>query len=135
MKNGNFLIWPGLKNPQLLKHLPPSIVTALGHMGQERKNLQYTIHVKSEVEVAEDSNFYPYAETVKTHELCAIIIPINLNRKGFGDITGALPHKSSRGNLYVMVMYAYDSNAILTEPIKIDRQQTSAMLSSISTRS
>ena len=29
MKNGNFLIWIGLKNQQLLKHIPPSIATAL----------------------------------------------------------------------------------------------------------
>ena len=38
--------------------------------------------------------------------------------KGFIDIIGAFPHKSSRINLYVMVMYEYDSNAILSEPIK-----------------
>ena len=82
------------------------------------KNLQSTKHVKSEVEVEEDSNFYPDSETVKTHEMCATIIPFNINRKVFGDLTGALPHKSSRGNLYVMVLYDYYSNAILAEPIK-----------------
>ena len=51
INNGNFLTWPGLNNEQLLKHLPPRIETALGHMDQERKNLQSTKPVKSEVEV------------------------------------------------------------------------------------
>ena len=55
---------------------------------------------------------------MNTHELCATIIHLNINRKGFSYLTGAFPHKSSRGNLYVMVMYDYNSNAILAKPIK-----------------
>ena len=78
------------------------------------------------MEVEEDSDFYPEAETVKTHELCATIIPFNIKRKGFSDLTGALPHKSSRGKFYVMVMYDYDSNEILNEPIK--NRQTATIL-------
>ena len=45
-KNGNFLTWLGLKNQQLLKQLPPSIVTTLGHLDQERKNPQSTKQFK-----------------------------------------------------------------------------------------
>ena len=56
-----------------------------------------------------------------THELCATIIPFNIKIKGFSDLTGIFPHKSSRGNLYAMVMYDHDSNVILAEPI-INRQ-------------
>ena len=55
---------------------------------------------------------------MKNHELCETINPFNLKRKGFSDLTGAFPHNSSRGNVYVMVMYDYDSNTILAEPIK-----------------
>ena len=55
---------------------------------------------------------------MKTHELCATIIPFNIKVKGFNDITGAFPHNSIRGNLYVMVVYGYDSNEILAKPIK-----------------
>ena len=80
--------------------------------------------MKLEVEVEEDSNFYPDAESVKTHEMCATIIPFNIKRNGFSDFTGAFPHKSSMGNLYVMVMYDYDINAILAEPTK-NRQAAS----------
>ena len=39
IENGNLLTWPGLNNQQFLKHLPPIIATALGHLDQERKNL------------------------------------------------------------------------------------------------
>ena len=70
------------------------------------------------MEFEEDKYFYPDAETLKTHELCVKIIPFNLKRKGFSDLTDAFPHKSIRGNLHVMVLYDYDSNAILDEPIK-----------------
>ena len=83
-----------------------------------KKNLQSTKHVKSEGEVDEDRNFYQDTETVKTHEICANIIPFNLKRKGFSDPNGALLRNSSIGNLHVMVMYDYDSNEILVEPIK-----------------
>ena len=103
-------------------------------MDQDRKNLQSTKHAKSELGVEEDIKFYPDVKTVKTHVLCATITPFNIKRKGFIDITGNVQHKSSRVNLYAMVMYDYDSNAILTKPIKMSRQQPSAMISSISTR-
>ena len=103
--------------------------------GPGEKNLQSTKHVKSEVEVEEDSNFYLDAETVKTHELCATKINFNFKRDLFSDLNGPFPHKSSRGNLYVMVLYDYDSNKILDELIKIGIQQPFTMLSSRSTRS
>ena len=118
IKNGNFLTWPGLKNQQLLNHLPPNIVTALLHMDQERKILQTKKRVKSEVEVEEDSYFHPDAVTVQAHEMCATITPFNLNIKGFSDLTGVPLHKSIILNLYVMVLYDYDSNAILAKPTK-----------------
>ena len=34
------------------------------------------------------------------------------------DLTGKFPHMSSRGNQYLVVVYDYDSNAIVFEPIK-----------------
>ena len=80
--------------------------------------------MKSEVEFEEDSDFYPDAESVKNHELCATVIPFNIKRKGLSDLTGVFPHKSSRGNLYVMVMYDYDINAILFEPTKNRQTET-----------
>ena len=61
INNGKFLTCPGLKSQQLLKYLPPRIAKSLGHIYQERRNLQYTKHVKSEGIVEKDSDFYPEA--------------------------------------------------------------------------
>ena len=49
----------------IVKHLPPSIATALIHLDQERKNLQSTKHVKSKWDIEEDKYFYPDIEKVK----------------------------------------------------------------------
>ena len=38
--------------------------------------------------------------------------------KAYSDLTGRFPVQSSRGNNYVMVIYSYDANAILAEPLK-----------------
>ena len=74
--------------------------------------------MKSELEIEEDNDFHPITESVKTHEVCAAIIKLNTNRKGFSCLIGALPQKMIRGNLYVMVVYGFDSNVILSQPIK-----------------
>ena len=93
-------------------------------MDQERNNFQSTKHVKSEVEVEEERDFYPDAESVKNHEICVTIIPFNLKRNVFSDLISAFPHKSISINFYVMVMYYYDRNAILAETIKNRRAET-----------
>jgi hypothetical protein len=53
----------------------------------------------------------------------------NVEGKSYADLTGRFPCKSELGNLYVMVLYAYDANAILVEPIKnrSDVEQLKAM--------
>jgi hypothetical protein len=38
--------------------------------------------------------------------------------KSYSDLTGRFPVQSELGNLYVLVLYAYDANAILVEPLK-----------------
>ena len=55
---------------------------------------------------------------MKKNELCVAIVLFNIKRKGFSDLTKDFPHKSRRGNLYVMVIFDYDSNAILDKSIK-----------------
>ena len=42
IKNGNFFTWLGLNIPNITRFLPASIATALGHLDQERENLQST---------------------------------------------------------------------------------------------
>ena len=40
------------------------------------------------------------------------------NEFAYGDLTGAFPFKSSRGNKYLYILYDYNSNAILVHPLK-----------------
>ena len=123
IKNSNFLTWTGLNIANITRFLPASIATALGHIDQERANLQST---KSKVPainlppyinttmISEDKDFAPAISSTKTFDFCGTIIPFVATRTGYHDLTGALPHKSSRGNQYIFFLYDYDGNAILT---------------------
>ena len=74
--------------------------------------------VKFEFDIEESKYFYPITMSVKTHKVCATIIPSNTKKKNFSYLTVTFPHKSIRGNLYVMVVYYFGSNTILAKPIK-----------------
>jgi hypothetical protein len=54
--------------------------------------------------------------TVRTHLVYAKVVTIT--GQIYSDQTGRFPVTSSRGNKYIMVVYDYDSAAILAEPIK-----------------
>ena len=47
-----------------------------------------------------------------------MLIDFSPKNTAYGDLTGRFPHKSSRGNQYLLVIYDYDSNAISAEPLK-----------------
>jgi hypothetical protein len=42
----------------------------------------------------------------------------NPTHKSYSDLTGRFPVHSSQGNLYVLVLYLYDANAILVEYLR-----------------
>ena len=46
------------------------------------------------------------------------IIPFSAKEMSYEDLTGAFPYTSSRGYKYLYVLYNYDSNLILVEPLK-----------------
>jgi hypothetical protein len=54
--------------------------------------------------------------TVRTHFVYAKVIEIT--GQIYSDQTGRFPVTSSKGNKYIMIVYDYDSRAILAEPIK-----------------
>ena len=71
-------------------------------------------------------DFFPKSETInqKTHECFAIILdPISKQDTAYFDLTGKFPYQSARGHQYLFVLYHYDSNSILIEPLK-SRQST-----------
>ena len=57
-------------------------------------------------------------DNVRMHNLFFTIETSSDIRKSYSEQTGKLPHQSTRGNQYVMILYDYDSNLILSNPIK-----------------
>ena len=66
----------------------------------------------------DDQNCFPTAEPTRTNDVVATIVPFKERNTAYSDLTGRFPHKSSRGNEYILVVYDYDSNAILTTPLQ-----------------
>ena len=114
IRNGNLTTWPGLTYENVSKHLPNMPATALGHMDQHQQGLQST---KSLVHLDSD-DFNPPAIATPTNQVVAQMISFKTNNKGYFDLTGAFPYESSRGNKYILVLYSYDTNAILVHPLK-----------------
>jgi hypothetical protein len=117
VKNGNFITWPGLDATSIHKYLPDSVATAKGHLDQEQQNLQST---KTKVSTSVQEDFFPTSPTpsVTTNEYCALLFPFIPKSTGYTDLTGRFPHISARGNKYLLIVYDFDSNAILAEPLK-----------------
>lgn len=117
IENNHFTTWPGLTTNNVKKHLTKSIATTKGHLDQERKNKQST---KPKRAILDDFVASPpITDGTKTKELYATIVTLSADtNKIYTDQTGRFPVQSSQGNKYLMVLYDYDSNAILAEPLK-----------------
>ena len=119
--NNFFTTWSGLTSDAVRKFLPKSLNTAKGHLKTAPKNLRSTtknspnpaITFPSTVMTTPPSNPEP---PVRTHFVYPKVIDIT--GQIFSDQTGRFPVTSSRGNQYIMVVYDYDSAAILAEPLK-----------------
>ena len=114
IKNGNFISWPGIDELNFNKLLIQTAETAKGHLDQERQGLQST------QELTED--FFPNKEA-KTKSVAIKLQPFHPKTTAYSDLTGKFPYKSSRGHQYILVVYDYDSNAILAAPLKSRQAQ------------
>ena len=122
IKNGNFVTWPGLSYDRASKYFPTTIATPMGHLDQEQKNIQSTIHLIP-LTAEEEKNMmmdrFPLQDTTSpTHNVMCALIPFILPAKGYMDLTGRFPYRSSSGNQYIMVFYNYDGNFINAKPVK-----------------
>ena len=52
-----------------------------------------------------------------TNDVAYSIVYITPKNVAYTDLTGRFPYRSSRGNEYILVLYHYDGNAILLEPL------------------
>jgi hypothetical protein len=119
-----YITLPGLNSELLHKHTPNSRATAKGHLNQTRQGTNLTCATKpaaldETTPSTIDDEFEPAPlasdNEERTHEcFAALIQPSGLV---YTDQTGRFICPSESGNNYLMVMYDYDSDAILAEPV------------------
>ena len=129
IKDGFFTTWPGLTYELVAKFLPEySEETAAGHLHRRRQGIRSTrvpvVERLNTVEMMEPE--LPGQGTLKqnreqrvgVHLVAHDELIIELNGTISTDQTGRFPIMSQKGNQYMMVLYNYDSNAILAEGCK-----------------
>jgi hypothetical protein len=106
------------------------MATAQGHMDQARKNRQSTkrptdrpatpLHTAPEPIARDtDNGLFPAQSPIKTHAVFAAIgLAEAHNGVVYTNLTGAFPVTSLSGNKYMLILYDYDSNSILVEPME-----------------
>jgi hypothetical protein len=113
IKNENFSSWPGLTEHAIEKHLSKSTATVNGHLNQKRTYARSTQpEQKPECSMKSELNL---DDGIKTH--CVYVAIVDAGQI-YTDQTGRFPVISSKGNVYIMVLYEYDGNSIMAEPIK-----------------
>ena len=120
IRNGHYATWPGLTVENVRRYLPKSTATVKGHLDQTRKN-QRSTKPKVTIEDTDEHDIVahpPITDGKRTHFVYAAIVDApNESGRVYTDQTGKFPVTSRKGSKYIMVLYDYDSNAILTEPM------------------
>jgi hypothetical protein len=111
IKNGHFTSWPGLTEHDVEQHLSKSTSTTKVHLNQHRQHERSTKVKDPKVIKAEPD----LDQGIKTQYIHAATIDAG---QIYTDQTGRFPVVSSKGKKYIMILYDYDSNAILAQPIK-----------------
>jgi hypothetical protein len=110
--------FPGLNSSTIRKYPPFSTATVKGHQDHIRKNMRSTKpSTASEPCTSLEEDTFPVdnQKGERTHFCFAAVHEIS--GQIFTDQTGPFVLPSSSGNKYIMILYDYDSNAILAEPI------------------
>jgi hypothetical protein len=110
--------FPGLNTRTLRKYPPQSIAMIKGHLDQSRKNQRSTKSTTSTTTANEHETCFPTSNNpnTRTHSCYATIM--EPTGQIYSDQTGRFVVPSSNGNNYLMILYDYDSNAILAEPMR-----------------
>lgn len=93
------------------KHLQETVATAKGHLDRKRKNFRPTEH---EYKIEEIS---PTQEE-KTNKVFASYLATDTEGVMYTDLKGKFPVTSIDGYKYILVLYHYDTNVILTKPLR-----------------
>eukprot|EP00957_Ditylum_brightwellii_P125211 9544748-Ditylum_brightwellii.AAC.1 len=120
---GYFTTLPGLTEKLVQKNLHKSNATVKGHLNQARKNVRSTKPKAKIIHVNKDMlNNFDLTEVLTEHSNDHYIAMYNLNIKEssrtFANFTGKFPITSTSGNNDILVLYDYDSIAILSIAMK-----------------
>ncbi|KAI2502231.1 hypothetical protein MHU86_12203 [Fragilaria crotonensis] len=117
----------GLTSQALRKHPPHSVATIKGHLDQTRKNQRSTKTAPPlpalpppDAEFSdEEADAFPVSDpdNARSHH-CYTAIVDAASGQIYSDQTGKFIVASSTGNNYILVVYDYDSNSILVEPMR-----------------
>lgn len=115
---------PGFTATMLKKHPPQSAAMIKGHLDQTRQNIRSTKTKTTNHEEVDD--WYPLQLTSPNDEQANYCYATIFSESGkmYSDQTEKFFQASSKGNLLIMILYDYDSNAILAEPLKNRKAET-----------
>jgi hypothetical protein len=110
IQNGHFATWPSITLKNVLNYLPKSDATAKGHMNKICQNIRSTQPAVVEPTpesymVQEDKCNYIYATIMDTNQI-------------YTDLTGRYPTTYISWNKYILILHDYDSNSVLSAPMK-----------------
>ena len=115
---GNFITWPGIESLNFQKLLGTTVASELGHLDQECKNLRSTKLPDSPCTEDPFTDAFPEQVATKSYNCFCRIEKHDLQEKPYNDLTGKFLLKSTRGHQYLLIVYDYDSNAIMNHPLK-----------------
>ena len=117
MKKGHFKTWPSVTVEAIQCYLPKSEATTVGHLDQQRKNIQSMKHTDDDQDTMHTLS--ALEKVLNTHALYAATICYNEpTGKLYTDLTGRFPVQSRRSHKYILVAYNFDSNSIHVKPLK-----------------
>jgi hypothetical protein len=92
----------------------------MGHLHMQRQGVRSTKNKAPPTNDYEDMLPPPRSHIDRTHHVGAHLLNLDQDLKGMisTDLTGRFPFTSSRGMIYLFILYDYDSNAILASSIK-----------------
>jgi hypothetical protein len=92
-------------------------------MDQTRTNIRSTRRIVAPHDATETDNNDTVPQEANNAATYQVFTRIENTGRIYTDQTGRFPVRSSQGNNYILVAYDYDSNVIITEPLK-NRQGT-----------
>jgi hypothetical protein len=120
VKNGHLVIWPGLTETAINKHLKLTPATTMGHMNQTHQHIRSTSKAPITSDIEDIAATPPNSDT-KTHLVYAVLVD---QGQLYTVLTGKNPVRSSKGNWYVMVCYVFDCNYVKVVPVHLGMGQS-----------